>query len=337
MTLMWSNHAQNLRPKTRMTNCPKCNQVLEDAAEKCGECGAELEADRPSSSAFGGTATSNLWAAGKLLVGTVIILFVIFVLLAPLPYPLGGSIGAIIIASLFPKDNECLTDERSRLEAYLLTGTACVVADKKTRSLQLTLPVITWADANSRHSKTNYCLIEHAILNGSAAAFKTLLQNGADPNVCPGSVDAVYEHILYRRNHDSYVDFAMILKEANYYPKKPERFLFGAAKQSSVLGVRRAVRLFGLLQSIDGPDSDGKTPLYHAILAEPTSNSWATVRELIKLGANIDKSSSGGESPLSKARRLYSGTRYQLKFERELAVWRELENSAWSQTVHTEK
>ena len=310
-----------------MAKCSNCGNLVEDGAAKCNICGDEIDVNNLSAPAINHAVASKILSIGTSLIGTAFIFIVLFVLFVPLPYPLGGNIALIIYSSLVSGTRlggECSKDENDRLNAYLESGNQCLMTHETYR--QLYEPTFTWAMANSRHSKSKKCLIEHVIGSGPPHVLKKLLESGADPNECPGSVDVVYAQLLHLPGNNRYIDFAMILREAKYYPKNPQNLLIEEAKQGSVIGVNRAVQLFSLYQSINEPDSDGKTPLYHAILVEPTSGSWATVKELIKLGADPIYSSSNSESPLSKAKRLYSGSRYQSKFESEFGQWLQVAN-----------
>lgn len=306
-----------------MATCLKCGESLENGSAICNSCGT---VSLNTSAANAVTENEGEKKHGKRPLGCTTLLVIALVLLIPLfaielPYPLGGSIGRLIFVGGFKSlvsgtplgvkfNGECPASEKAQLEEFLRSGEECVKQFSGYR--QAVFPAMTREFANSRHPKSGKCLLQFAIVNANPRAVKHLLDSGADPSKCD-SVDTLFEQFLHRSSNGGYHDIVYALHNANLRPTDANKFLFDAAKQGSRAGVLYAVKR--LNQAVDAVDPEGRTPLYHAILSNPTSGSWGTVTELISLGADPNLAARQGESPLQKGRRIYKGTKWQPVFE----------------------
>lgn len=307
-----------------MAMCLKCGRPLEHDSAKCVFCEAgstnAMVANAP-------TENDGDKKQGKKRLGCGTFAVIAFVLVIPLfaielPYPLGGSIGGLIFVGGFRSlvsgtplgvklYGECPATEKAQLELFLSSGQECLMQFSGYK--QSVFPAMTREIANSRHPKTGKCIVEFVILAGGSGALRHLLKSGADPNVCPGSADELFYQILHRSRNRGYQDMFYALHDAKIRPADARKFLFDAAKLGSEAGIDFAVN--HLRQPVDAVDSDGITPLYHAIIANPTLGTWAVVGQLIYLGADPNSATKHGESPLQKGRRLYEGTKWQPVFE----------------------
>lgn len=260
-------------------------------------------------------------------IGTRCILFVVLSLASA--FILSGCAGLLIAAHYGPQPfinglfqgrpdelEYCSKDQRANLLKFVRTGLPCL-----DQFNEKTAPAITNAIANGRVAEEieNLCLIEYAIQKGSPISLKVLLENGADPGKCPGSTNALFDQIFSRlrieenRFDQPALKFATVLREANYLPTSAIKLLFDAAKQGSPSGVYLAHIILGVPSNVT--DSNGLSPLHHAIFATPTQESWKTMIRLLEYGAELTFASPGNETPLQKGRRLYAGTEWEKMFE----------------------
>jgi hypothetical protein len=208
----------------------------------------------------------------------------------------------------------CAGSEEKNLLAYINTGIPCRLPSGESH-----VPKVSGEIANSRRSwsgQSRQCPVEYAIKFGTPDGLQALLQSGADPAKCPGSADTLFELFLQRSRNGGGHRFAYALHDAGFRPSDPKAFLFNAAQLGSAPGVEYVVLRMG--QSVDATDADGRTPLYHAILASPTVESFRTVGKLVELGADPDHASVDGESPMQKGRRVYAGTKWDPTVEHNI-------------------
>lgn len=308
-----------------MASCSKCGAILEEHASTCPACGEPIATKIDEPLHDQSPVKSELLSIAKLL-GVVAVIFVVgIVVLANMGlvgmYVIGTMISGTPVEKWMQRESECLPDEARRLEVYLISGSPCLAYIEHPRSRELRIPVITWAIANSRHLKSNECLVEYTITNGSPIALKTLLENGADPGECPGSIDALYSRALRRTWSQPSIHFFQVLHDSNHRPTDPKKFLFEAAAQGNAIAVNYAIERLDLRKSINAPNEQGQTALDYAVVVKPTAGNWSAIRELLKSGADPTRVGPDGESTLAKAKRLYSGNRNQFMYEKEFEYW----------------